>query len=237
MKPICKNSKLWCRTALAAAFMAAWAPLAQSQLQAQAAGPEYALFQYSSLTGSGNTITASWVPVVTAAGTTIYKNITLQFNVDASGNLTLIAGYPKVIPAPILVVSSFAAGNYASPSTVLSGKGLITVSGPGATDGGATEWSLAASPGADNNTYPSQATWYVGALADSPLANRLKAAGITSTAWSYGVGGITFGTAYWASNSLLGFSQIGNQLTIVSFTYGGTDHSTPVDSITYTLLP
>src|SRR5215472_12824105 len=80
------------------------------------ATPPYALFQYASITGSGNTITASWVPVVTTSGNTIYKNVTLQFNVDASGNLTLASGFPQVIPAPVVQVSSFMAGNYVGPN-------------------------------------------------------------------------------------------------------------------------
>jgi hypothetical protein len=198
--------------------------------------PPYGLFQYSTLTGSGNTITASWVPVVTASGATVYKNVTLQFNVDATGDLTLTSGYPKVIPAPFIQVSSFEAGNYAAPSSLFSGKGLVTVTGPGVTAGGATEWSMSVSPSANGGTYPASATWYVGPLASSPLATRLQNAGITSTAWSYGLGSYPYGNVYWGTGSLLGFSQTGNQLTIVTFTYGGKDQSTPLDLITYTLV-
>ncbi|MGH9614526.1 MAG: hypothetical protein ACRD4P_15750 [Bryobacteraceae bacterium] len=220
---------------------AAWTLVAHAQIQDFAEAettspPPYALFQYSTLTGSGNTVTATWVPVVTATGSTIYKNMTLQFNVDLAGNLTIASGYPKVVPAPPPIVSSFRAGRYVGPSTVLSGEAIINVAGPGITAGGATEWSLASAAGASACTYPGTATWYVGPLASSPLAARLKKIGITSTAWSYGVGGDACSGA-WRTNTLLGFSQVGNTLTIVSFTYGGVDNPEPLDQITYTLAP
>jgi hypothetical protein len=249
-----RNLNPWRRPARLAVFgavtVAAWVIVARAQTDdaslsaaapaAAATSAPYALFQYSSLTGSGNTITASWVPVVTAAGATIYKNVTLQFNVDAAGNLTLVSGFPKVFPAPIVQVSSFVSGNYVGPSGVAQGKNLITVSGPGVISGGSTEWSLAASPGAYPYTYPASATWYVGALSDSPLAARLQAAKITSTAWSYGVVGSapwTIDGGKWFTNSLIGVSQIGNTLTIVDFTDNNSvDHNVPQDQITYTML-
>ncbi len=194
--------------------------------------PPYVLMQYSTLTGSGNTITAVRVPIVTATGT-IYKNITLLFNVDSSGNLTLASGYPKFIVSAPPIVSGFKAGKYGGPTTLCTNM-FVNVAGPGIAPGGATEWTLAAATGAGGCTYPYSATWYDGSLATSPLAARLKAAGITSTAWSYGVGGTPYSGA-WAIDSLLGFSQIGNTLTIVSFTKYGKDYNEPVDQITYTL--
>ena len=224
------------------ALVAIAASVMCSHAQAQpAAQPPYALFEHSALTGSGDTITASWIPIVTAAGTTLHKNLTLQFNVDAAGNLTLAPGYPQVVPAPVVLVSSFKAGNYVGPNGVANGKALVAVSGPGVIQGGSTEWSLTTSPGAYAYTYPASATWYVGALGSSPLATRLQAAKITSTAWSYGVVGSapwTVDGGKWFTNSLIGVSQIGSTITIVDFTdNNAVDHNTPVDQITYTLLP
>ena len=134
-------------------------------------------------------------------------------------------------------VTSFQAGTYRSPSTILSGQGIITLAGPGSAGGG-IQWSLAAASGAASCTYPSTATWFVGPIASNPLvAARLAKAGITSTAWSYGVGnGGSCGV--WGTNDLLGFSQIGNTLTIARFTSSsGVDQAVPVDQITYTLVP
>jgi hypothetical protein len=204
--------------------------------RAQAPTPPYAEFQYAALTGSGNTITATGVPVVLAGGVTVYENVTLQFNSDANGNLTLASGFPQVVAAPSLVTSGFKAGNYAGPSTDTNY--LITVNGPGVTDGGATEWAISSTSGSSSFTTPNSASWYVGPIASNPLAARLSKAGITSTAWSYGTGVGTGGNGgNWGTNSLLGFSQIGNALTIVSFTQDEVDKSTPVDQITYTLTP
>jgi hypothetical protein len=214
----------------------------QSGAQAQTSPqPPYALFDQSTITGSGDTITVSWVPVVTAAGAVLFKNLTIQFHVDSAGNLTIASGYPQVVPAPTVQTSSFRAGNYVGPSGVLSGKALISVSGPGVTSAGATEWSLAASTGANASTYPASAAWYAAPIASSPLAARLAAAKITSTAWSYGVVGSqpwTIDNGHWFTNSLIGVSQVGNTLTLVTFTDNNSvDHNTPQDQITYTLIP
>ena len=201
-----------------------------------------AFFERSTVTGSGNTISATNVPVV-ISGVTVYVNVTMQFNVDHNGNLTLSSGYPQVVAAPNLLSSSFMAGTYVGPSTAANGKATVTVSGPGVTDGGATTWSLSAASGSDPCTYPGTATWYVGPVANSPVAARLKTAGITSTAWSYGVSSSPSCGAdpyHWSSGALIGVSQTGNAITIASFTayYGDVgDSSAPVAQITYTLKP
>ncbi len=197
----------------------------------------YALFQYSTMTGSGNTITIGRVPVVNSSGATNYYDVTIEFTVSSTGTLALASGYPKITASPNLITAGFKAGKYVGPSTVLSGNAIINVSGPGVASGGATEWSLAAASGANAYTYPCSATWYVGTLTSNPLYSRLKAAGITSTAWSYGVigaAGCALESYNWAPDGLIGLSQNGNTITIVSFSYDGTDYSTPRDQITYT---
>ncbi len=205
-------------------------------VQATAASAPYSLFQDATLTGSNNTITATFVPIVTSAGTS-YQNITLQLNVSATGVLTV--GSIESTPAPAQIVSAFRAGKYCGPSTLVNGTVCIMVSGPAQTAGGATEWSLAAAPGASTYTYPISGSWYAGPLTSSPLAPRLAAAKITSTAYSYGTVGNQAGTVNgtWYHNTLIGLSQVGNTLTIVNFTNGsnGLDQNTSVDEITYTL--
>jgi hypothetical protein len=216
---------------------------------AQTPQAPYALFERATLTGSGSTITAVNVPIVVSSGLTIYTNVTMQFNVDYNGNLTLLSGYPQVFAAPIVLASSFKSGKYVGPSTVANGKAIITVSGPGVTDGGATAWSLSAAAGADNCTLPSSATWYAGPMSSSPMAARLTKASVTSTAWSYGVSGSgpssTSSTSScgsdnyfnWGTGTLIGVSQTGNALTVASFTRSDVDRSAPVAQITYTLAP
>jgi hypothetical protein len=156
----------------------------------------------------------------------------------------MVAGYPQIVPSATLLTGNFKAGTYVAPSTMFNGKGFITVSGPGVSDGGATAWSFTTSSGADGSTTPNSATWYVGPIANNPLADRLKRAGVTSTAWSYGVGsgGAPYGSSgygYWSAGSLIGVSQTGNAITIASFTgsNGMVDYAYPRDQVTYTLVP
>jgi|GEM_PF-2428726 len=151
---------------------------------------------------------------------------------NASGDPFAVVATPDaVIPATL----AFKTGRYFSPSNILGGLGGIDIAGPGVTDAGAALFSLAAAPGADQHTFPSTATWFVGPMANNPEAARLSKIGITSTAWSYGVG-TADGNYGWGTGNLLGFSQIGNALTIVRFTDRyGYDQVTPQDQITFTL--
>jgi hypothetical protein len=206
---------------------------------AQTPGPQ---FQYASITGSGNTLNLTRVPVTTSAGNVVYQDIVLQFDNDGNGNLTVTAGYPTVNASPNLLVSSFQAGKYVGPSTVLKGNAVITVNGPGVVNGGSTTWSHASGTGADSCTYPASGTWYVGSMDNNPLAARLKKANITSTAWTYGIsgGGIAFSCGgslsfAWGNGAILGVSQVGNTITFASFTNNSFDQASPVDQITYTL--
>src|ERR1700733_12617407 len=187
MTVFCSKMNLWHRAVRLATFAIVFAASWVSGARAQT--PPYALFQNSTITGSGNTITATHLPVITSGGI-IYQNVTLLFDVDAEGNLTLASGYPQVVKAPRPNMSAFRAGTYVGPPTILGGKATITVSGPSVGPGGVTEFSLSAATGADPCTYPSSATWYVvgSVLANNPLASRLKTDGITSTLVSYGVG-------------------------------------------------
>jgi hypothetical protein len=224
MSVFCRNLNFRRCTSCAATFVMMLAVGGVLAPRAQAQQPPYALFERSTLTASGNTINAIQVPVVLASGITVYLNLSLQFLVDSTGNLTLASGYPQVTPSPILLTGSFVAGKYAEPDT---SKYTLNVAGPGVLDGGVTQWTGAGSCGFT-------ATWYTGPIASNPLAARLNKAGITSTAWSYGVGLVCGFSG--STNSLIGVSQVGNTLTFVSFT-NGADFNLPVGQITYTLVP
>lgn len=225
-----KNSKLSLRALRFAAVSAIMVFASVCVAHAQSS----VLFQNATVTTSGNTINLTRVPVVISASVTVYVDLTLKFNADSNGNLTLVSGYPQSAPSATLLTSNFKAGTYVGPSVYLSGKGLITVSGPGVTDGGATIWTIATASGADNYTYPTSASWYVGPIANSPLAPRLAKAGITSTAWSYGTTGHSYNTC---DNELIGLSQVGNTITIANFTgCQATDSNTPKNQLTFTLV-
>jgi hypothetical protein len=218
---------------------ALWTGVALAQSGSPTPGPQ---FQYAALTGSGNTITLTRVPVITASGQTVYQDVTLQFDNDGNGNITLTSGFPMFALSPSLQVSSFQPGKYAGPVTMLNGNSFITVSGPGVVNGGSTAWSAATISGADPCTVPVSATWYVGPIDNNPMSARLKKANITSTAWSYGISGngIAFSCGgslsfHWSNGSIIGVSQTGNSITFASFTNNSFDQASPVDQVTYTL--
>ena len=217
---------------------AVYARMQEPDLATATTPVDYGEFQYATLTGTTNTINATMVPVVT--GTTMtYKDITIQVAVSSKGVVTYV-GEPAVVNSAVIQAANFKAGTYVGPSTLYSGKLLITVSGPGVAPGGATEWSLASAPGADGCTYPATATWYVGppTSPSNPLYARLKKAGITSTAYQYGVmgqGGCG-PSNLWDRGALLGLSQSGKAITIQTYSaFGTTDYNTSQDQITYDL--
>jgi hypothetical protein len=225
MSVFCRNLNFRRCTSCAATFVMILAAGGVLAPRAQAQQPPYALFERSTLTASGNTINAIQVPVVLSSGITVYLNLSLQFLVDSTGNLTLASGYPQVTPSPILLTGSFVAGKYAEPD---ANKYTLSVAGPGVLDGGVTQWTGVGSCGYT-------ATWYTGPIASNPLAARISKAGITSTAWSYGVG--TVCSLSGGNIVLIGVSQVGNTLTFVSFGNGGADTNLPVGQVTYTLVP
>jgi hypothetical protein len=174
---------------------------------------------------------------VSQVGNTLTIVSFTRFNGDSSTPLDQIT-YTLATPASFTPqpVSTFQTGRYVGPGVVLAGKAVIDVAGRGNSGGGVTQWSLGAGTGADNCTFPSSATWYAGPIANNPYAARLKSAVITSTVYSYGVGASGCNSAgLWQTGTLIGVNQVGNTLTIVSFTRFNGDSSTPLDQITYTL--
>src|ERR1035441_5800840 len=175
MSVFCRKLSFRRCTSCAATFVMILAVGGVLAPRAQAQQPPYALFERSTLTASGNTINAIQVPVVLASGITVYLNLSLQFLVDSTGNLTLASGYPQVTPSPILLTGSFVAGKYVGYSSF-----TLNVTGPGVLDGGVTQWNGVGTCGQTGS-------WYAGSIASNPLAARLNLAKITSTAWSYGI--------------------------------------------------
>jgi hypothetical protein len=187
-------------------------------------------FENAVITSTTNTINAVRVPVLNSQGVLTYDDITFTVDVDNNGVVTF-GSTSSIASSQPVQTDGFQAGTYVGPG----GSPTITVSALGVAPGGATEWSLAQS--GTTCSFPFSATWYVGPLSSNPVAARLKEDGITSTAYSYGILGTSAncGNNDWDHNALLGFSQTGKSITIVSFTVETTDHSTPIDQITYTL--
>lgn len=187
-------------------------------------------------------INATNVPIVTTTGTS-YKNLTSTVNVVANGTISIAPGSPTVVASPITQSASFKSGIYLGPHFNNSDyDGMVaTVSGPGVVPGGFSNWTFSSSATSTATTpYPITARWYVGSPTSTnhPFYARLKKAGITSTAYSYGTLGNqpSDPNGAWFNGGLIGVSQAGNAITIVSFSLCcGTDYSTPQDQITFTL--
>jgi len=227
---------------VALASFAAIAPLsAHSSTETASAASTtapYAEVQSSTLSGSTNVVNLTMLPVVLENGSIAYKNVTVPLEVteNADGVVTITAGTVTAVAAPTPVVDAFKAGTYYGPSSsATSPSQVFVLAGPGLTTDGSTEWSVAASPTAKGCTYPYSATFYVvSSLTSSPLYSRLKAAGITSNDYSYGIlGSYSCEGRWWSSGALVGFSQIGNTISVVSFS-DGSDYSTPQAQITFT---
>lgn len=210
----------------------------QQEDEAAALPSSYAQFQYATITGTNNVLNVTMLPVVTPKGT-IYKNLTLQVTANAEGGITVEPA--TVVPAPAILATAFKAGKYIGPSSINDGKNQITVTGPGVVPGGTSVWSLVSSSEPSVCTYPISGTWYVGPIANNPLAARLKKAGISSTAYTWGTAGNGNGPTgcnpnlNWSAGSIIGVSQTGNSITFSSFTGDGFDKNYAVDQITYTL--
>ncbi len=239
------------RTAMAATIMAAAVGTvnAQDALEhpdTSTSAPGYTLFQDSTITATAGTISLTRVPVI-LNGNTFYDDITITFEVDSQGRVNLAPGFPNIRLSTPPITAGFKAGKYVGPATILGGQAIIMVSSPGSGSGGGTQWSLSTPTGANVDTFPASASWYAGPVANTPLVDRIKAAGISAqnqAAYSFGVGGgdNNQGSPWSLPNNLLGFIQTGNNLTIVSFSSfttccGPIDRADPVGQITYTLAP
>jgi len=204
--------------------------------------PAVAEPQYSAITSTDNVVQISRLPIV-YNGKIYYEdvNLTFDYTVDTATNpATLEVRVTPEETASATPSNAFKAGTYIGPSNVNGDKSIIVVTGPSPLSGGGSGWTLTTNTSSSTATYPSSAVWYVEDIGNNPDAPRLKAAGITSEQLYYGTGDSGSNpNNEWPNNAILGFSQVGNTLTISSFTNsyccGETDHSTPVDQITYTL--
>lgn len=191
-----------------------------------------AYFQNATIVGTTNSISITDLPV-TANGKTYYWNLTLPFDVGTYGHV--MTGLLEETKSPIFLDSAFKAGAM-----------KIALAGPSVWNNAYTQWTISAASGAYSCTYPDSGAFYVvPSITLNPIYNtRLKPAGITSNASYYGTGSSTLQCSpdlNWPPNGIIGVSQVGSTLKILSFsswTDGKlVDHNSQVDEITYTLVP
>ena len=175
------------------------------------AAPPDMLLQSANVSGSGNTLNVTRVPVRDSTGKITYKDIELSFDVSNTGVVTLGAGSPVVTTSPSLNVAAFRAGIYKD-----SLNRHVQVSGPSVLAGGRTGWTMNwIDPGAGAYF---NATWATGAVTGHPNGTTLTAFGITTTTYSWGVIGSNNGfLANWFAAYVFGAAQLGDVLTLHYF--------------------
>lgn len=201
-------------------------------LGAQAGNAQTVSAQGASISAAGNTIVAARVPVQVGTGAVKYFDVKITLTGTATGSTpTGVTVSGSSSPSATINTSGFSAGKY------VDGNGNVYyVNGPGVGPGGSTSWALTGSTW-KTGCQPLSATWYTDTGTNNPEAARLTTAGISTTAYNFGVLGSSSqcGTN-WYSGTLVGASHAGNAIVISSFTWAGSkDYKTPVDTIT--LIP
>ncbi|MEQ1557613.1 MAG: hypothetical protein ABL933_01565 [Methyloglobulus sp.] len=186
---------------------------------AVAAVPALFFEQSTSITAASDTLKASRVPVRPATGAIKYYDIEFKFQVDATGAPILAPLYPVVSLSPALLSGAFKAGDYKDSA----GNGIFTVTGPGASTGGRTNWSIVRKTASGFI-----GSWTTGPIVGHPLQAVLTSQHITSTIYSWGTAGGNLSTSIYgcmsggANRLAVGFVQIGNQLALHGFCTAGS---------------
>jgi hypothetical protein len=198
-------------------------------------------FNYATIVGSGDTIHVDRVPVVGPTGSVVYKDLLITYKgiIDSSGNPSLAYGSTSIVDSPELTTAQFQPGTYFSQvgSSVVMG----TLSyGPDAS-GGSTVWAFSLVNEPNTFPAPTQSTWQTGTPAVN-LLSRLATAKISvDPNYSYGLNAqrAPNGICAFPSNGIIAAQQIGEQLTIFSFSAsncaGGGDNPTPMGSVVFTM--
>ena len=92
-------------TAVAISLVSGYAPETLSATPA-------IFMQSATINGAADAVTLTRVPVRKADGAIIYKDISLFFDVDSLGNVTLPPALVQITPSPAINVGAFKPGTY-----------------------------------------------------------------------------------------------------------------------------
>jgi hypothetical protein len=213
--------------------------LVSGYAQATLAGDPALFMQSATIKGAANALTLRRVPAQDADGKITYKDISMRFDVDAFGNVTLNTDSVKITPSPTLKVGEFKQGTYNGyhACDILSPPrcdATFKVGSPGVGSGGRISGSIQRISGRDDDEF--SASWTSGPIAGHPHEAKLNEAGITSTAYNWGVMG-TAGShtqnSGWKAGDIIGAVQAGGNLTLVNFANDNKADST----LAFTLCP
>jgi hypothetical protein len=188
----------------------------------------------SVIKGAGGIVEIRRVPVQDSVGAIKYLDISLSFDVNNSGEISLSPGSPQITPSPKLKVGEFKQGVYVG--TIKSV--LYDVGSPGVAPGGRAAGSInfRSGTGVGSTEFCHlNISWITGPIQGHPNEAALTAAGITSTALSWGTAGVVEKRCYpgWESGNIVGAIQTGDQLSIHNFGKDNVEDSVLV----FTLCP
>jgi hypothetical protein len=188
--------------------------------------------QSATINSAGDAVTLTRVPVMNAAGTILYKDISMLFDVDNLGNVTLPSALVRITTSPTINVGAFKPGTYNGYS--VNGNNVFKVGSPGIGSGGRISGSIQRITLSSADVF--NASWTSGPITGHPFQAQLNAAHITSTAYNWGIMG-TAGqftvSSGWKAGDIIGTVQNGNQLSLVDF----ENTNTAKRSLTFTLCP
>jgi hypothetical protein len=194
--------------------------------------------QSATINGAADALTLTRVPVRKADGNIVYKDISMFFSVDSFGNITLPPASVQITSSPTINVGAFKPGTYNGYDVGnFCGGNLnndFTVGSPGVGSGGRISGSIQRITCSSSNVF--NASWTSGPITGHPHQAKLNAAGITSTAFNWGVmgtaGPTTVGSG-WKAGDIIGAVQTGNQLTLQNY---GVDNKADA-ALVFTLCP
>jgi hypothetical protein len=233
-----RNSVLKNNRGLIALALVVVSMLPVTNALAVTAVPALFMEQSTSITGVSDTLKASRVPVRNNTGAIKYYDVTFKLQLDSAGIPVLAPFSPVVSLSPALLSAAFQAGKYKD-----SYGNVYTVTGPGATTAGRTNWNVlmtkpSTSPSCTGCTF--DGSWTTGPIAGHPLQTKIAAQGIALTAYSWGTTKV-MGTVSSSSesrlgscsdfDSIVGFVQVGNQLTM----HGFCGYGSKVETTQFTL--
>ncbi len=190
--------------------------------------------QSATINGASNVVTISRVPVQNGAGVITYKDISMSFIVDTNGNITFNNAALKIVASPLLNVGAFKPGTYHGYAVGTSPTFTFKVGAPGVGTGGRISGSISRITARTWDIF--NASWTSGPIAGHPHQAKLTAAGITATAYNWGIMGTAGqGTCEggWCAGHIIGAIQDGTQLSIFNF---GTDNKAD-HQLTFDLCP
>jgi hypothetical protein len=193
--------------------------------------------QGGSVSAAGGTIVIAHVPVQVGSAAPSFFDVTITLTgTSVGGTPSGVKVTGKSVASQLINTDEFQQGTYKDAAG-----NTYSVTGPGIGPDGATAWSLTfLSQGPNFPCTLQSISWYTDTGPNNPEAGRVQAAGITTTAYSFGLsGGSNCDANPFSNGALIGVAHTGSGISLTSFssftTNKPTDNGSPTS--TWTLTP